>query len=158
MFVYLKTFKCRFQNVITSTMPHCRSGSTLNLKSLEKNRIETSSVKPYSLGGTHTNKGHKKKNHQLDILSRVGFEPTPQIGDQNNHPVKGGIDPWVWRLRPLGHPDFEVIFCFQSLYFFCCSEGVLQFITAVNSFHPALKYTWVRVGSLFPVKKNRCTV
>ena len=41
-------------------------------------------------------------------LSGVGFEPTPPFGDQNTryHSDDGkGLSPWVWRLRPLGHPD-----------------------------------------------------
>ena len=40
-------------------------------------------------------------------MSEVGFEPTPPFGDQNaqSHESWEGINPWVWRLRPLGHPD-----------------------------------------------------
>ena len=41
------------------------------------------------------------------ILSGVGFEPTPPLGDQNalSRASREGRPPWVWRLRPLGHPD-----------------------------------------------------
>ena len=37
----------------------------------------------------------------------MGFEPTSPSGDQNTrHQSNGeGFSPWVWRLRPLGHPD-----------------------------------------------------
>ena len=40
-------------------------------------------------------------------LSEVGFEPTPSYEDQNSHTLyyRARSDPWVWRLRPLGHPD-----------------------------------------------------
>ena len=46
-------------------------------------------------------------------LSEVGFEPTPSYEDQNSHSHKlsiweqGAQLPWVWRLRPLGHPDIS---------------------------------------------------
>ena len=42
------------------------------------------------------------------LLSEVGFEPTPSYEDQNSPiaPYEGSkAEPWVWRLRPLGHPD-----------------------------------------------------
>ena len=37
-------------------------------------------------------------------LSEVGFEPTPTFVDQNT-PRREAFQAWVWRLRPLGHPD-----------------------------------------------------
>ena len=42
------------------------------------------------------------------FLSEVGFEPTPSSEDQKSPliPYLGTrFKPWVWRLRPLGHPD-----------------------------------------------------
>ena len=50
------------------------------------------------------------------ILSEVGFEPTPSYEDQNSHAptICREGEPWVWRLRPLGHPDLCVIFSFQT--------------------------------------------
>ena len=39
--------------------------------------------------------------------SEVGFEPTPTYVDQNT-PIKERDHSWVWRLRPLGHPDISV--------------------------------------------------
>ena len=46
-----------------------------------------------------------KKN----LLSEVGFEPTPSYEDQKSlystQSWEQGSVPWVWRLRPLGHPD-----------------------------------------------------
>ena len=39
-------------------------------------------------------------------LSEVGFEPTPTFVDQNTpHITRKSSTSWVWRLRPLGHPD-----------------------------------------------------
>ena len=40
-------------------------------------------------------------------VSEVGFEPTPTSVDQNSldQELITGTYPWVWRLRPLGHPD-----------------------------------------------------
>ena len=44
---------------------------------------------------------HKKKD-----LSEVGFEPTPSCEDQNSLILwQDKYFTWVWRLRPLGHPD-----------------------------------------------------
>ena len=43
-----------------------------------------------------------------NLLSEVGFEPTPTFVDQNT-PQREAFQAWVWRLRPLGQPD--VIIC-----------------------------------------------
>ena len=43
-----------------------------------------------------------------ELLSEVGFEPTPSSEDQKSplNPLsRDKAEPWVWRLRPLGHPD-----------------------------------------------------
>ena len=53
--------------------------------------------------GTHLGGIFVKK-----FLSEVGFEPTPSSEDQKSPliPYLGTrFKPWVWRLRPLGHPD-----------------------------------------------------
>lgn len=55
-------------------------------------------------------------------MSEVGFEPTPLERDQNS-PTFSKVrinSPWVWRLRPLGHPDNSAMqYCksvLQNLY------------------------------------------
>ena len=48
------------------------------------------------------------KDSLQNFLSEVGFEPTPSSEDQKSPliPYLGTrFKPWVWRLRPLGHPD-----------------------------------------------------
>ena len=41
-------------------------------------------------------------------MSEGGFEPPPTYVDQNT-PSKEESYSWVWRLRPLGHPDMYII-------------------------------------------------
>ena len=48
----------------------------------------------------------KKKKKKKKFLSEVGFEPTPTYVDQKSPTrIASKVWPWVWRLRPLGHPD-----------------------------------------------------
>ena len=43
-------------------------------------------------------------------VSGVGFEPTPSFEDQNALPLQlRKLYAWVWRLRPLGHPDLSFL-------------------------------------------------
>ena len=56
-----------------------------------------------------------------NILSGVGFEPTPILVDQMALWLRvsgASLETWVWRFRPLGHPDSWQPLCLLSLCHF----------------------------------------
>ena len=77
-------------------------------------------------------------------VSEVGFEPTPPFGDQNSQPDIGKSGrSWVWRLRPLGHPDMTtVLFYFkiniQELAFVFSLSLVFQLVIITKGSHRTL--------------------
>ena len=55
---------------------------------------------------SYSDQGDKKQRFSKKV-SEVGFKPTPPFGDQNTQRSIAAkrLCSWVWRLRPLGHPD-----------------------------------------------------
>ena len=69
-----------------------------------------------------------------NILSEVGFEPTPSIEDQNTI-LSGSPDKllaWVWRLRPLGHPDICIFW--KDQFYISWSTPLYYCIYLIDSY------------------------
>ena len=74
------------------------------------------------------------------VLSEVGFEPTPSYEDQNSLSLSASKSPWVWRLRPLGHPDymlqvllFSILFKFINIFLFLFIKTVCLSVEKIRS-------------------------
>ena len=57
----------------------------------------------------------------------MGFEPTPTLVDQNSLWLRisgASLETWVWRVRPLGHPDSRQNLCLLHFTSFCFLNNV----------------------------------
>ena len=76
-------------------------------------------------------------------MSGEGFEPSTSKEDQISHVLHAKATPWVWRLKPLGHPD-DLYYCLCTVLF----ERIitLQLIMLLTFHFPSLVFIQPSAG------------